>query len=77
MLCVWLHRGGLTVELSNVKFLVNEDRTRSFAALCVSSPGDSMQSLVAHIDEAVTAFGGPRYYTVSFALVFLSHPPKS
>ena len=65
---------GLSLQLSNVKFFVNDECTRSFAALCVEAEEDVVGPLIAHIDAAVTAFGGHAYYKVRPACISRALP---
>ena len=65
-ICACSRGSEIDLKLANVSIFVNEEKTRSFAALCLISDGieTAMSALIAHVDSAVTAFGGSAYYKV-------------
>ena len=55
----------LQLSLQNARVLVNDEGTRSFAALAVQPLCDSvnhMTRLLKHVNQAVTSFGGQAFY---------------
>jgi hypothetical protein len=51
-----------TVELKELQYYTNEDRTRSFVSLNVSEGKRELISLIGYIDSVLEAFGFPTYY---------------